>query len=68
MANWLDRLLSKKRESWARGYAKGYQVGSRESTDFLREMIIRNLLNDAVITTNADVLVLERVVQIVEAS
>jgi len=68
MAYWLDRIRNKKRESWARGYAKGYEVGSRESTDFLREMIIRNLLNDAVIITNADTIWVERAVQIVEES
>jgi hypothetical protein len=67
--NLLEKITShRKTEYWSKGYAKGYEVGSRESTDYLRAMIIRNLLNDAVIVTNADVLVVERVVQIVEAS
>jgi hypothetical protein len=68
MTNWLNRFRSNKRNNWALGYAKGYEVGSCESTDYLREMIIRNLLNDAVIITNADTVWVERAVQIVEAS
>lgn len=67
--NLLDKITNhRKTEYWSKGYAKGYEVGSRESTDYLREMIIRNLLNDAVIITNADTVWLERAVQIVEAS
>jgi hypothetical protein len=58
----------RKTEYWSAGYARGYEVGSRESTDFLRQMIIRNLLNDAVIITNADTVWVERAVQIVEES
>ncbi len=67
--NLLDKITKhRKTEYWARGYAKGYEVGSRESTDFLRQMLIRNLLNDAVIITNADTVWVERAVQIVEES
>jgi hypothetical protein len=68
MTNWLDRFRRKKNDEWALAYAKGYEVGSRESTDYLRQMTIRNLLNDAVIITNADTLWVERAVQIVEES
>jgi hypothetical protein len=54
--------------SWAEGYARGYAKGSREMSQFVREMIIKNLLSDAVIITNADLRILERVVEIVEES
>lgn len=43
-------------------FAKGYHRGATEE----RERIITDLLNDAVITTNLDVKLLERVVEIVE--
>jgi hypothetical protein len=67
--NLLEKITShRKTQYWSSGYAKGYEVGSRESTEFLRQMIIRNLLNDAVIITNADTLWVERAVQIVEES
>ena len=65
----LEKITShRKSEYWAKGYSKGYEVGSSESTEFLRRMIISNLLNDAVIITNADTLWVERAVQIVEES
>ena len=67
--NLLEKITNhRKSEYWSKGYAKGYETGSRESTEFLREMIIRNLLNDAVIITNADTVWVERAVQIVEES
>jgi len=67
--NLLDKITNhRKTEYWSAGYARGYEVGARESTDFLRQMIIKNLLNDAVIITNADTVWVERAVQIVEAS
>jgi hypothetical protein len=53
---------------WADGYGRGYAKGSSEMSQFVREMIIKNLLADAVIITNADVKILERVVEIVEES
>lgn len=53
---------------YKRGYIAGYRAGSRESTEFLRQMLVKNLLNDSLITTNADTVIVERVVQIVEAS
>ena len=55
-------------DTWTSGYARGYETGSREMSQFVREIIIKNLLADAVITTNADVRMLERVVEIVEES
>ena len=66
--NWLEERKSRKNKQWGLAYAKGYEVGSRESTAFLRDMIIRNLLNDAVMTTNADTFIVERIVEIIEES
>jgi hypothetical protein len=66
--NWLEERKSRKSKQWGLAYAKGYEVGSRESTAFLRDMIIRNLLNDAVMTTNADTFIVERIVEIIEES
>lgn len=53
---------------YKRGYIAGYRAGSRESTDFLRQILIKNLLNDSLITTNTDTVVVERFVKIVENS
>ena len=53
---------------WAEGYARGYEKGSREMSQFVRDMIIKNLMADAVIRTNLDVQLLESIVEIVEES
>jgi cobalamin biosynthesis Mg chelatase CobN len=55
-------------DAWVKGYSRGYAKGSREMSQFVREMIIKNLLADAVIITNADVRFVERVVKIIEES
>jgi hypothetical protein len=55
-------------ETWVEGYSRGYAKGSREMSQFVREMIIKNLLADAVIITNAEVRFVERVVKIIEES
>jgi hypothetical protein len=55
-------------EAWVSGYSRGYAKGSREMSQFVREMIIKNLLADAVIITNAEVRFVERVVKIIEES
>ncbi len=55
-------------EAWVDGYSRGYAKGSREMSQFVRESIIKNLQADAVISTNADVKILERVVEIIEES
>jgi len=47
-------------------YAKGYQRGSKETAEHLREMIIYNLLNDAVLSTCMGTETMEKIVQIVE--
>jgi hypothetical protein len=52
----------------AKAYAKGYERGSKEMADHLREMIIYNLLNDAVLSTCMGTETMEKIVQIVEES
>jgi hypothetical protein len=52
----------KKNRKKAIVYSKGYVHGARNE----RERIISDLLKDAVIITNLDVEILERVVEIVE--
>jgi hypothetical protein len=50
----------------AKAYAKGYERGSKEMSEHLREMIIYNLLQDAVLTTCMGTETMEKIVQIVE--
>ena len=49
-----------------KAFAKGYERGSREMSEHLREMIIYNLLNDAVLSTCMGTETMEKIVQIVE--
>jgi hypothetical protein len=51
-----------------KSYAKGYERGSKEMAEHLREMIIYNLLNDAVLSTCMGTETMEKIVQIVEES
>ena len=51
-----------------KAYAKGYERGSKEMAEHLREMIIYNLLNDAVLSTCMGTETMEKIVQIVEES
>lgn len=52
----------------AKLYAKGYERGAKEMAEHLREMIIYNLLNDAVLSTCMGTETMEKIVQIVEES
>ena len=49
-------------------YAKGYERGAKEMAEHLREMIIYNLLNDAVLSMCMGTETMEKIVQIVEES
>jgi hypothetical protein len=49
-------------------FAKGYERGSKDTSEHLREMIIYNLLNDAVLSTCMGTETMEKIVQIVEES
>lgn len=51
-----------------KAFAKGYEKGSRDISEQVRERIIRALIEDAVISTNLDTDTLEHIVQIVEES
>jgi hypothetical protein len=62
---WRKNKISRR---WLSGYFSGHKAGSLETNKAIREMIIKNLIADAVISTNADVRILERVVEIVEES
>jgi ubiquinone biosynthesis protein UbiJ len=48
-------------------YARGYEQGSAEMKQYLTEQVIYAINHDAVLTTNADVDTLERVVEVIEA-
>jgi hypothetical protein len=52
----------------AKVYAKGYERGAKEMAEHLREMIIYNLLNDAVLSTCMGTETMQKIVQIVEES
>lgn len=66
--DWAERIQRSRQRQYEKGYANGYVTGARETNEFIRRMIIKNLLNDAVLTTNTDTLIIERVVEIVEES
>lgn len=66
--DWAERIQRSRIRKYQKGYADGYVTGARETSDFVRRMIIKNILNDAVLTTNTDTLIIERVVEIVEES
>lgn len=64
----LQEIKERKRlKLWARGYGQGYQDGSKEMLDYFSEQVIFALHQDAVLSTNADIDTLERVVEIIEA-
>ena len=52
----------------AKVYAKGYERGAKEMSEHLREMIIYNLLNDAVLSICMATETMEKIVKIVEES
>lgn len=54
--------------SSVRAFNAGYRTGCQEVSDKLRQEIIQNVIADAVISTNADVDTLQRIVKIVEES
>jgi hypothetical protein len=68
MSDLQDVIASSSIRAFNSGYIRGYDAASRQVSEDLRQGIIKNLLADGVISTNADVTVLERVVEIVEAS
>ena len=68
MSDLQDIIASSSIRAFNAGYRCGYDTATREISEQLRQGIIKNLLADGVISTNADVSLLKRVVEIVEAS
>jgi hypothetical protein len=68
MSELQDVIASSSIRAFNCGYARGYDYATREVSEDLRQKIIKNMLADGVISTNATVDLLERVVEIVEES
>jgi ubiquinone biosynthesis protein UbiJ len=66
MTTW-EPMLKLITDSYNRGYAKGYQQGSKEMAEYFSEQVIYSINQDAVLRTTADVDTLERVVEVIEA-
>ena len=62
-----ERQARKQTIIFAKGYARGFEQGSAEMKEYLTEQIIYSLNQDAVLRTNIDVDMLERVVEVIEA-
>lgn len=71
MIGWLpnkeERRARKLTHAFARGYAKGFEQGSKEMKEYISEQIIYSLNQDAVLRMTIDTDTLERVVEVVEA-
>jgi hypothetical protein len=57
-----------KADDQLKAYAKGYERGSKEMSEHVREMIVYNILNDAVLSTCMGTETIEKIVKIVEES
>jgi hypothetical protein len=68
MSDLQDIIANSSIRAFNLGYRSGYESATRDTAEQLRQGIIKNLLADGVISTSADVNLLERVVEIVEAS
>lgn len=68
MSDLQDIIANSSIRAFNSGYRSGYESATRDTAEELRQGIIKNLLADGVISTSADVSLLERVVEIVEAS
>jgi len=62
-----ERRERKLTMAYGRGFAKGYEQGSKDMTEYLTEQVIYSLNQDAVLRTAVNVDTLERVVEIIEA-
>ena len=68
MSDVQDIIASSSVRAFNAGHRTGYAEGSNATDKMLRELILQNLLSDAVLSTNLDVELLERVTEIVEES
>ncbi len=62
-----ERKARKLTMAFGRGFAKGYQQGAKDMTEYLTEQVIYSINQDAVLRTTVDVDTIERVVEIIEA-
>lgn len=62
--DWAERI----QRGRTKAFGKGYEKGSKDMSKFVRDMIITNLLNDAVLSTTIDTDTMEKIVEIVEES
>ena len=62
-----ERKARKLTMAFGRGYAKGFEQGSREMKEYLSQQIIHSLNQDAVLRMTIDTDTLERVVEVIEA-
>jgi hypothetical protein len=63
MKGWRPDKAEKKERSRTEAFTRGYDRGAQATKD----RIIESLLKDAVVTTNVDLVALERIVEIVES-
>jgi len=63
MEGWRPDKAERKERSRTEAFARGYNRGTQATKD----RIIESLLKDAVVTTNVDLVALERIVEIVES-
>lgn len=66
MSDLQEVIASSSIRAFNSGYANGYQNGTLDTSEELRKKLIKNVIADAVISTCADVRILERVVEIIE--
>jgi flagellar biosynthesis/type III secretory pathway protein FliH len=64
--DWAERIQRGRTKAFGKGYAKGFEDGSKEMNRFLRDLLVASINNDAVLRMTADVRTLERVVEIIE--
>jgi hypothetical protein len=62
--NWLKRRAT---DIWYKGYSAGYRDSHHDTMDFFSEQVIKEMHQDAVLSTTADIDTLERIVEIIEA-
>lgn len=62
--SWLRRRAS---DIYFKGWAAGYRESHHDTLEFFSEQVIREMHQDAVLSTTADLDTLERIVEIIEA-
>lgn len=65
--DWAERIQRGRTKAFAKGYAKGYLHGTRDARRQLIDILINDILDDAVLQTNLDVDHLERIIEIIDS-